>query len=232
MAKNIVILTGAGVSAESGIQTFRGAEGLWEGHPVAEVATPEGFAANPALVYRFYNQRRAKLQEVQPNSAHLALAELEASWPGGFLLITQNVDDLHERAGSRKLIHMHGQLLKALCPLCAASWPWQGDMSAADLCPHCGMPSVRPDIVWFGEMPYEMDAIQQALLSADLFLSVGTSGHVYPAAGFAQLALAAGAHTIEANLEPSLVASSFHETHYGPASEILPKLVAQLIQQH
>src|SRR4051794_23119476 len=183
--RNIVILTGAGVSAESGLATFRGPDGLWEGHRVEDVATPEAFRRDPALVHAFYDARRAKLGTVEPNRAHLALAHLDANWEGGFLLVTQNVDDLHERAGSKRLIHMHGELRKGWCLACDKRFEWAGAMGEGAVCSACGkIGEVRPDIVWFGEMPYEMDKIEDAVRGCDLFVSIGTSGAVYPAAGF------------------------------------------------
>ena len=182
--RNIVVLTGAGVSAQSGVPTFRAADGLWEGHRVEDVATPEGFARDPGLVQSFYNARRAHLARVEPNAAHRALARLDDAWEGGFLLVTQNVDDLHERAGSSRLIHMHGELKRAWCRACDARCGWQGALTGSVACPGCGEAGwMRPDIVWFGEMPYEMDAIGVALEACDLFVSIGTSGAVYPAAG-------------------------------------------------
>ncbi|MGH6705507.1 MAG: NAD-dependent deacylase, partial [Sphingomicrobium sp.] len=176
---NIVILTGAGVSAESGLATFRGPDGLWEGHRVEDVATPEAFARDPALVQSFYDARRERLGEVEPNAAHQALARLDAEWPGELLIITQNVDDLHERAGAKRLLHMHGELTSGMCMSCGSRFGWQGAMGGANYnqCPRCGLfGQVRPDIVWFGEMPYEMEQIDAALMEADLFVSIGTSG--------------------------------------------------------
>jgi NAD-dependent deacetylase len=228
----IVILTGAGISAESGLPTFRGAGGLWEGHRVEDVATPEAFARDPELVQRFYNLRRRALLEsgVEPNPAHRALARLEAQWPGEVLLVTQNVDDLHERAGSRNLLHMHGELLRALCLDYQVSAAWRQDLGPDSSCPGCGaLGSLRPDIVWFGEMPYRMDEVYAALARCELFLAVGTSGQVYPAAGFVQEASAAGARTVELNLEPSSVSSLFTERRYGPASRIVPEFVDELL---
>ncbi len=225
----LVILTGAGISAESGLRTFRAADGLWENHRVEDVATPEAFQRNPALVYRFYNERRRSLSTVQPNAAHLALARLEREWAGAFLLVTQNVDDLHDRAGSRNLVHMHGELLKGRCQPCGAVHPWPGDMDADTRCPACGRGPVRPHIVWFGEMPLEMDRIYQALDRCDLFIAIGTSGHVYPAAGFVE-AVGPGAHTVELNLEPSLVASAFQEARTGPATTLVPAFVDELLR--
>ncbi|WP_461534843.1 Sir2 family NAD+-dependent deacetylase [Spongorhabdus nitratireducens] len=221
--KNIVVLTGAGISAESGIQTFRASDGLWENHPVEDVATPEGFARNPELVQDFYNQRRQQLAEVQPNRGHQVLADFEAAFDGDFLLITQNVDDLHERAGSSNLIHMHGELKKARCLDCEHVADHEGDLGINSLCNNCkSVGLLRPHIVWFGEMPLEMDLIYDKLANCDLFVSIGTSGNVYPAAGFFAEARAAGAHTVELNLEPSENASQFDEQFYGPATEVVP----------
>ncbi|HEX9082682.1 MAG TPA: NAD-dependent deacylase, partial [Holophagaceae bacterium] len=197
----LVVLTGAGISAESGLRTFRDADGLWERHRVEDVATPEAFARNPALVYRFYNERRRALPDVSPNAAHQALARLESAWPGDFLLVTQNVDDLHERAGSRNLIHMHGELRKARCLACRAILPWPDDLEAEDRCPHCTHGRLRPHIVWFGERPLEMDRIFAALDRCTRFVAIGTSGHVYPAAGFVE-AVGPACRTLELNLEP------------------------------
>ncbi|MBA2466588.1 MAG: NAD-dependent deacylase [Sphingomonas sp.] len=227
---NIVILTGAGVSAESGVATFRGPDGLWEGHRVEDVATPEAFRRDPALVRAFYDARRAKLETVAPNLAHQALARLDAQWPGDLLLITQNVDDLHERAGSRRLLHMHGELKSGWCLACDARFVWEGPMGNDSACPACqGRGAVRPDIVWFGEMPYEMDRIEAALRSCDLFVSIGTSGAVYPAAGFVQTARYCGAQTLEINLEPSQGSIFFHETRIGRAGELVPAWVEELL---
>ncbi len=228
---SIVILTGAGISAESGVRTFRDAGGLWEGHRIEEVATPEGYAANPDLVQTFYNARRAQLREVHPNAAHAALADLEARWPGPFLLVTQNVDDLHDRAGSRNLIHMHGELRKVRCTNCQTLHAWEVDLTEATPCPRCERRArLRPHIVWFGEMPLEMPRIFEALDQADLFVAIGTSGVVYPAAGFVE-AVGAHCHTLELNLEPSAVASAFTEHRQGPATQLVPALVAELLAQ-
>jgi NAD-dependent deacetylase len=230
--RNIVILTGAGVSAESGLATFRGPDGLWEGHRVEDVATPEAFARDPALVHAFYDARRTKLGTVEPNAAHCALARLDAEWPGELLLVTQNVDDLHERAGSKRLIHMHGELTKGWCIGCDARFGWTVDMGTRAECPMCGESgSVRPDIVWFGEMPYDMDAIEEAVRRCDLFVSIGTSGAVYPAAGFVQTARYCGARTLEMNLEPSLGSMFFDESRTGPASELVPAWVEEVLDQ-
>ena len=225
---SIVILTGAGISAESGLRTFRDANGLWENHRVEDVATPEAFHRNPALVYRFYNERRRSLPAVQPNAAHLALARLEREWEGDFLLITQNVDDLHDRAGSRNLLHMHGELLKGRCGVCGRVTSWPADMDERSRCERCDRGPLRPHIVWFGEMPLEMDRIYRALDRCDLFVAIGTSGHVYPAAGFVE-AVGPGARTLELNLEPSLVASAFQEARTGKATALVPAFVDELL---
>ncbi len=226
---NIVILTGAGISAESGVQTFRAADGLWEGHRVEDVATPEGFVRDPALVHRFYDARRAQLATVAPNAAHQALARLDAEWRGGLLIVTQNVDDLHERAGAKRLLHMHGGLNRGWCLRCNARFAWEGEMGEGAGCASCEtLGLVRPDIVWFGEMPYGMERIEAALLHADLFVSIGTSGAVYPAAGFVQTAKYRGARTLEINLEPSQGSIFFDERRYGPASLEVPQWVEEL----
>ena len=228
--RNIVILTGAGVSAESGLATFRGPDGLWEGHRVEDVATPEAFSRDPALVHAFYNARRGKLDTVAPNAAHLALARLDAEWRGDLLLVTQNVDDLHERAGSRRLIHMHGEVKKGWCLQCDERFHWDADMNTNTACPVCGAEGgVRPDIVWFGEMPYEMERIDDALRRCDLFVSSGTSGAVYPAAGFVQTARYCGARTLEMNLEPSFGSMMFDESRVGPAGVEVPQWVDEMI---
>ena len=228
---NLVILTGAGISAESGLDTFRAVDGLWENHRVEDVASPEGFARDPALVHRFYNARRAQLDTVAPNPAHVALAELEAGWSGNFLLVTQNIDDLHERAGSKRLVHMHGEGKRGWCTACDERFAWAGDMFSESVCPSCGEQGrVRPDIVWFGEMPYEMDRIETALMNCDLFVSIGTSGAVYPAAGFVQTAKYRGARCVEINLEPSQGSLFFDERRYGLASEEVSAWVDRLLE--
>ncbi|HEX8481297.1 MAG TPA: NAD-dependent deacylase [Allosphingosinicella sp.] len=227
---NIVVLTGAGISAESGLATFRGPDGLWEGHRVEDVATPQAFRRDPALVQAFYDARRARLAEVEPNAAHRALARLDSQWPGDLLIVTQNVDDLHERAGARRLLHMHGELGSAWCLACDGRMPWQAELLSGPACPACGQAgALRPDIVWFGEMPYEMERIDRALLDADLFVSIGTSGAVYPAAGFVQTARYAGARTLELNLEPSLGSVYFEETRTGPAGILVPEWVEEVL---
>ncbi|HEX5644575.1 MAG TPA: NAD-dependent deacylase [Erythrobacter sp.] len=227
---NIVILTGAGISAESGIDTFRSAGGLWEQHRVEDVATPEGFARDPNLVLRFYDMRREALGRVVPNPAHEALARLDAGWQRGELLIvTQNVDDLHERAGARRVLHMHGELKSALCTACEMRSPWNAPMIDRPPCPVCRAPMLRPDVVWFGEMPYQMDRIYRALRQADLFVSIGTSGAVYPAAGFVRDARELGARTLELNLERSEGSSWFHESRQGRAGELVPAWVDELL---
>ncbi|MDO5657831.1 MAG: NAD-dependent deacylase [Paracoccus sp. (in: a-proteobacteria)] len=223
----IVVLTGAGISAESGIQTFRAAAGgLWEDHRVEDVATPEAFARDPALVHRFYNMRRASAAQAQPNAAHHALVDLAARHE--LFLVTQNVDDLHERAGSPHVTHMHGALSGALCAACGHHWPSPAQMDVTTPCPACDETAARPDIVWFGEMPYHMPEIWTALEQADLFAAIGTSGQVYPAAGFAQHAVRHGVECVELNLEPSAVSRDFHRHISGPATRIVPDWVAGL----
>ena len=230
----LVVLTGAGISAESGVPTFRDANGLWEGHEVEEVATPRAFQARPDVVHAFYDARRAALETVAPNPAHVALARLERTWADrgygdDLLLVTQNIDDLHQRAGSTQVVHMHGQLRSALCEKCGARLPWTTTMADGPACPACAAARLRPDVVWFGEMPYEMDRIFAALDDADLFVSIGTSGAVYPAAGFVQYAAARGARTLELNLDPSEGTSWFHEARQGPASVLVPEWVGELL---
>lgn len=263
--QNIVILTGAGISAESGLATFRGPDGLWEGHRVEDVCTPQALARDPEMVHRFYDARRAALADVTPNAAHEALAALDAAWPGELLIVTQNVDDLHERAGAKRILHMHGELRSALCAACGMAVRWEVDMSPHTVrpepvegsssfgrkaegkrfdrlspngtrsgfqppsCPGCGAPALRPDIVFFGEMPYEMERIERAIASADLFVSIGTSGAVYPAAGFVQTARYRGAKTLELNLDPSAGSVYFDETRMGPASVLVPKWVNEVV---
>lgn len=227
--KKVVILTGAGISAESGLGTFRAEGGLWAQHRIEDVATPEGFARDPKLVVDFYNARRAQAADAAPNEGHRALARLEEAFDGEVIVITQNVDDLHEKAGSQKVMHMHGALKSALCAACDHRWPAPLVMAPGDACPACDKPSARPDIVWFGEMPYDMDEIFEHLASADVFASIGTSGNVYPAAGFVAEARRAGAQTVEFNLEPSLQGSQFDDIRIGSASETLPVWVDELL---
>ncbi|WP_288416574.1 NAD-dependent deacylase [uncultured Novosphingobium sp.] len=227
--RNIVILSGAGISAESGIDTFRSEGGLWERHRVEDVATPEAFARDPDLVLRFYDMRRAAIQTKEPNAAHLALARLDAEWPGELLIVTQNVDDLHERAGAERVLHMHGEHLLAWCTACDTRSPWTGTLVERPPCPVCGERALRPDVVWFGEMPYRMDEIYAALREADLFVSIGTSGAVYPAAGFVRNAREMGAHTLELNLEPSKGTRWFEEARHGPATQIVPAWVDEVL---
>jgi NAD-dependent deacetylase len=230
--RDILILTGAGISAESGLATFRGPDGLWEGHRVEDVATPEAFRRNPELVHGFYDARRARLGDIEPNAAHHALAKLDAEWPGELLIVTQNVDDLHERAGAKRLLHMHGELMKGWCIGCADRFAWQGSMGEAAECPSCGgTGAVRPDIVWFGEIPYGLERIEEALQRCDLFVSIGTSGAVYPAAGFVQTARYRGARTKEMNLEPSIGSYFFHESRIGRAGELVPEWVDEVLRQ-
>ncbi|WP_408588981.1 NAD-dependent deacylase [Novosphingobium sp.] len=237
---NIVILTGAGVSAESGIDTFRaGANGgpsLWEQHRVEDVATPEAFARDPELVLRFYDMRRAAIQTKQPNAAHIALARLEREWPvrsggGSVLIVTQNVDDLHERGGATNVLHMHGEHLSAWCTACDTRHRWTGALIERPPCPACGAPALRPDIVWFGEVPYRMEDIYQALAQASLFVSIGTSGAVYPAAGFVRTARELGLQTLELNLERSQGSAWFHETRLGPATATVSGWVEGLLER-
>jgi NAD-dependent deacetylase len=228
--RNIVILTGAGISAESGIATFRAADGLWEQHRIEDVATPEAFARDPDLVQRFYDARRAHVQNASPNAAHAALARLDQRWDGDLLIVTQNVDDLHERAGARRLRHMHGELLSAWCQACDARSAWAAPLSDRPACPACGVAALRPDIVWFGEMPYHMDDIEVALRRCDLFVSIGTSGAVYPAAGFVQTARHYGARTLELNLDPSQGSILFHECRIGRASDLVPIFVEDMLR--
>lgn len=220
----IAILTGAGVSAESGLGTFRDAGGLWTQYDLNDVATPEGFARNPALVHDFYNARRANCAEASPNAAHEALAALAAG-AHDVTLITQNIDDLHHRAGSPDVIHMHGELMRALCAQCDARWDAPLVMSPQDPCPACAAKATRPDVVWFGEIPYHMDAIAQAVVTADLFVAIGTSAEVYPAAGLVELAQG---QTLEINLEPSARANAFDAHRFGPATQVVPAWVAEL----
>ncbi|WP_379554009.1 NAD-dependent deacylase [Qipengyuania sp. DGS5-3] len=235
--RNIVVLTGAGISAESGIDTFRdasdGGQGLWEQHRVEDVATPEGFAKDPDLVLGFYDMRREALAKVEPNAAHHALAQLEAEWParsgGDLLIVTQNVDDLHERGGAKNVLHMHGELKSALCTSCGTRSAWDAPMLNRPACPVCQAPTLRPDVVWFGEMPYQMERIYAALRRADLFVSIGTSGAVYPAAGFVRDAREMGAATLELNLERSEGSAWFHESREGKASELVPEWVDEVL---
>lgn len=225
---NIVILTGAGISAESGLGTFRDKGGLWERADWRDLATPDGFARDPGLVHDYYNMRRARVRAARPNAAHDALARLQADRRHAVTLVTQNVDDLHERAGATDVIHMHGTHLVALCADCAHRWPAPEVMAPADRCPDCGG-IARPDVVWFGETPYHMEAIIGALATADLFVAIGTSGVVYPAAGFVEVAARAGADTLELNLEPGERASDFAAGRFGPATQVVPAWVAEML---
>ncbi|QBX55272.1 NAD-dependent deacylase [Nocardioides seonyuensis] len=222
----IVVLTGAGISAESGLATFRDADGLWEGHDPMRVATPEAFAAEPDLVHRFYDQRRARLARVEPNAAHRALARLEASVGDDLLVVTQNVDDLHERAGSERVHHMHGRLRSAWCVACGERHDWEETLGDRPPCPACGSASLRPDVVWFGEIPYGMDAVEEALWECDLFVAIGTSGQVYPAAAFVHWARH---DTLELNLDASSTSSDFAQARRGPATELVPAWVDELL---
>lgn len=234
MQPRIVVLTGAGISAESGLRTFRDHDGLWEGERVEDVATPEAYARNPAKVHAFYNQRRVQLQQpqVMPNAAHLALAQLEAAWPGSFLLVTQNVDNLHERAGSRQVLHMHGELLCSRCTHCAQVSTCKHDLNSTSSCNQCHTRgSLRPHIVWFGEVPMHMDAISAALEHCEVFIAVGTSGAVYPAAGFVRTVPAA-CRKIEANMRGTHSTDAFAEHWTGPAGQQVPALVAALLNDY
>ncbi len=229
--QRIVILTGAGLSAESGLGTFRDAGGLWTKYDLEDIATPEGFARDPVLVQGFYNDRRAQAAAAEPNAAHLALARLESEHAGALLTVTQNIDCLHEAAGTKGLIHMHGELFKAWCLACDSRQAWQSDIAPETPCPACGKAgALRPDVVWFGEMPYRMEEIYAALGTCDLFISIGTSGSVYPAAGFVAEAARAGARTVELNLEPSDGASLFDDTRHGPATQVVPAFVDELLK--
>ena len=234
-SQNIVILTGAGVSKESGLDTFRDADGIWAKVRLEDVATPEAFQRNPVMVQDFYNDRRAKLEDpdVCPNAAHQALARLEREWPGEVLIVTQNIDDLHERAGNRKLLHMHGELLKARCESCASLFQWYAELTVETACPACGqLGRMRPHVVWFGEMPLEMARIYRVLEQCSLFMSIGTSGNVYPAAGFvSHVRELSDAHTVELNLEPSSGATMFAQAIYGPASEVVPAYVEKILRE-
>lgn len=230
---NIVILTGAGVSAESGIDTFRGGGGIWEQHRVEDVATPDAFLRDPDLVLRFYDMRREAIQTKQPNAAHQALARLDREWSAkagqSLLIVTQNVDDLHERAGAQNVLHMHGEHLNAWCTACDTRSKWRGTLIERPPCPVCDTPALRPDIVWFGEMPYRMEEIYGALRQADLFVSIGTSGAVYPAAGLVRQARDLGAKTLELNLQESQGSHWFDETRLGPATKVVSEWVEDLL---
>ena len=229
-SKSVVVLTGAGISAESGIKTFRASDGLWENHSIEAVATPEGFSKNPELVYEFYNQRRKQLlsAEIRPNRAHIALAEFERETKGQFLLVTQNIDNLHEVAGSQNILHMHGELLKMRCISSKELFEAQGDFSGETRCLCCGeVGNLRPHVVWFGEMPLYMDQINSALQNCNIFISIGTSGNVYPAAGFYQLAKTYKAHTVQLNLEET--GASFDTNIEGLATEVVPKYFQELL---
>ncbi len=232
--RSIVVLTGAGISKESGLSTFRDADGIWSTVRIEDVATPDAFTRDPERVHAFYNARRARLAsgEVKPNAAHFSLARLESEWPGGVLVVTQNIDDLHERAGSRNVLHMHGELLKARCRECGDVVVWRSDLDSSVPCAACaGVGGMRPHVVWFGEMPFEIQRIDAALAACGLFLSIGTSGNVYPAAGFVQQVRFAGrAHTAELNLQPSEGATSFAETRYGPATQVVPAYVERVLR--
>ena len=230
MPESVVILTGAGISAESGISTFRAADGLWEQHRIEDVATPEGFFRDPRLVHHFYNTRRRLLlsDPIRPNPAHTALARLEQQFDGEFLLVTQNIDNLHERAGSRNVVHMHGEMLKMRCQISERVFDIRGDISIEQRCRCCGEAgNLRPHVVWFGEMPLQMPRIIGALERCDLFIAIGTSGQVYPAAGFHDIARRHGAETMEINLEDT--GSGFDHHICGKAGDTVPRFVDQLL---
>jgi NAD-dependent deacetylase len=227
--RNIVILTGAGISAESGLRTFRAEDGLWEDHRVEDVATPQAFRRDRDLVQRFYDERRLNILAAQPNPAHEAMARLDREWSGNLLIVTQNIDDLHERAGAHRVLHMHGEGLSAWCTACDTRHRWTSTLRDDPPCPACGERALRPDIVWFGEMPYRMDEIFAALARADLFVSIGTSGAVYPAAGFVQQARSQRARTLELNLERSQGSDWFDETRLGPASALVREWVDEIL---
>jgi NAD-dependent deacetylase len=233
MGFNVFVLTGAGISAESGLGTFRDTSGIWTRYDLSEVATPEGFARDPAKVRDFYNARRANLASATPNAAHLALARLQAGLAargGRLFLCTQNVDDLHEQGGCTQVVHMHGQLRVTRCHGCGATWPDLEALSADSACPACGVVgTARPHVVWFGEIPLFMDEIDEALEESDLFVSIGTSGAVYPAAGLVAQARRLGLRTCELNLEPSDNARAFDERRYGPATEVVPAWVEEVL---
>jgi NAD-dependent deacetylase len=230
---NLFVLTGAGVSAESGLGTFRDKGGIWAHFDPMTLATPEAFARDPDRVHDFYNLRRRNLLAARPNAAHAALARLEsglAGRGGGLFLCTQNIDDLHEQAGSRAVHHMHGELLKARCGWCGRREDCRDDLSVETNCEGCGQPgAMRPDVVWFGEMPLGLDRIDAALAAADLFVSIGTSGAVYPAAGYVAEARGRGIPTVELNLEPSESARAFDGARYGPATEVVPAFADDLL---
>lgn len=224
----VVVLTGAGISAESGLPTFRDADGLWEGHDPMTVATPEAYDADPDLVQRFYDERRAALARVEPNAAHRALARLEEHLGDDLHLVTQNVDDLHERGGSQRVHHLHGRLRAAWCTACGDRHEWTGTLADRPPCPTCGSRALRPDVVWFGEVPHDTEAVERALLDCDLFVAIGTSGLVYPAAAFVHYAIGCGADTLELNLEVPVV-SDFSRSRRGPATELVPAWVDELL---
>lgn len=234
--EKIVVLTGAGISQESGLDTFRDANGIWARYSMEEVCTPEGFKRNPKKLHGFYNKLRAELPEILPNAAHFALAKLEQAVhekkiDAEFVLVTQNIDDLHERAGSQHIYPMHGELYKIWCTTCDQHIKWHDSCFPETLCPHCGHHTLRPDIVWFGEMPHYMREIEAALLECTLFVAIGTSGVVYPAAGFVNM-VKGRAKTIELNLEISRGTSKFDESRQGKATELVPELVTQLLQSY
>ena len=223
----IVVLTGAGISAESGIRTFRAADGLWEDHRIEDVATPEGYAADPELVHAFYDARRRAAHAARPNEAHVALAELEARHPGEVAVVTQNIDDLHERAGSQRVLHIHGELDRARCEVCGERMPWRGDLSGMPGCLACGALALRPDVVWFGEAVYALDEIFDAVSLCEEFWVIGTSGAVTPAASLVAVAAEAGARTALLNLDAHDDTRLFDDVVLGPATATVPAWVAR-----
>ncbi len=226
-----MILTGAGISAESGLGTFRNSGGMWSSYDLAEVATPQGFATDPDKVHDFYNARRKSVLSAEPNAAHIALARLERMLSGNVTIVTQNIDNLHERAGSRNIIHMHGEIVRALCNICRNRWDAPKTMRPDDACPKCGEAAIRPDVVWFGEIPYHLDHLDELLGTVELFVAIGTSGQVHPAAGFVQMAAASGARTLEINLEPTEITPYFDEVKFGTATSTVPAWVADLVSR-
>ncbi|MEZ5921836.1 MAG: NAD-dependent deacylase [Parvularculaceae bacterium] len=230
MPRRIVILTGAGISAESGLSTFRDMDGVWARYDWCDVATPEAFARDPERVHEFYNWRRANLNGVEPNAAHEALGRLEQALGERLTLVTQNVDDLHERGGAARVIHMHGELRRVRCEQCGGVFAWSKDLGVKTPCPQCKNPQgLRPHVVWFGEIPFHLPEIAKAIAEADQFVSIGTSGSVYPAAGFVSEARALGIPCMELNLEPSENAQLFCDARYGRAAEIVPLWVDEIL---
>ena len=229
--KHIVFLTGAGISAESGLATFRSENGLWNNHRVEDVATIEAYLRNPDYVHQFYNDMRPELFKAEPNPAHLAITDLQSNYPAQIDIVTQNVDTLHEKAGNKNIYHIHGQINQIVCLNCGHVFETWGDISSEDKCEKCGVVGMlKPNIVFFGENLLYMDKVDNLLKSCDLFISIGTSGVVYPAAGFVQIAKMFGADTIELNMEQTSNNRLFDRHIYGPAGTTLPALVQELIE--